>query len=51
MEAVAPGQFRFVDLEAGFELFQKAGVALPEDTVKEMSQNCQGALFGAVRFV
>jgi homoisocitrate dehydrogenase len=47
MEAVAPGKFRFVDLEAGFELFQRTGVALPDDTVKEMSA-CQGALFGAV---
>lgn len=49
METVAPGRFKFVDLQAGFELFQKTGVALPEETVQALKNDCQGALFGAVR--
>ncbi|KXS10028.1 isocitrate dehydrogenase LysB [Gonapodya prolifera JEL478] len=47
MEAVAPGKFTFVTLDAGFELFKKTGVALPEATVEKMKE-CDGALFGAV---
>lgn len=47
LEAVkAP--FEYVDLEAGFELFQKTGVALPEATVKTLRE-CTGSIFGAVR--
>ena len=47
LEAVkAP--FHYVDLEAGFELFQKTGVALPEATVKTLRE-CTGSIFGAVR--
>ena len=41
-------QFEFVHLDAGFELFQKTGVALPEETVTVLKQECDGALFGAV---
>ncbi|KAK9448912.1 uncharacterized protein V1518DRAFT_383689 [Limtongia smithiae] len=41
-------KFKFVSLDAGFELFKKTGVALPEATVTELLNNCQGALFGAV---
>ncbi|KAI4766054.1 Isocitrate/isopropylmalate dehydrogenase [Aureobasidium sp. EXF-12344] len=40
--------FSFVDLEAGFETFQKTGVALPDKTVDTLKQECDGALFGAV---
>lgn len=42
-------KFSFVDLEAGFETFQKTGVALPEKTVETLQKECDGALFGAVR--
>jgi homoisocitrate dehydrogenase len=40
--------FSFVDLEAGFDTFQKTGVALPDKTVDTLKQECDGALFGAV---
>lgn len=40
--------FEFVDLEAGFELFKKTGVALPDRTVDVLKSECDGALFGAV---
>lgn len=38
----------FVQLDAGFELFQKTGTALPEDTVAALKDGCDGAMFGAV---
>ncbi|EIN10352.1 Isocitrate/isopropylmalate dehydrogenase [Punctularia strigosozonata HHB-11173 SS5] len=38
----------FVDLLAGFELFAKTGVALPEETVEVLEKECDCALFGAV---
>lgn len=38
----------FVDLDAGFETFQKTGVALPDKTVETLKSECDGALFGAV---
>lgn len=41
-------QFEFVDLDAGFELFQKTGTALPDKTVEVLKNECDGALFGAV---
>ncbi|KAK9464404.1 hypothetical protein V1512DRAFT_113116 [Lipomyces arxii] len=41
-------KFEFVDLIAGFEAFKATGVALPDETVKILSEECQGALFGAV---
>ncbi|ODV79877.1 homoisocitrate dehydrogenase [Suhomyces tanzawaensis NRRL Y-17324] len=41
-------QFEFVHLDAGFELFQKTGTALPEETIKVLQNECDGALFGAV---
>lgn len=41
-------QFEFVDLDAGFELFQKTGTALPDQTVETLKKECDGALFGAV---
>jgi homoisocitrate dehydrogenase len=37
-----------VDLEAGFETFQKTGTALPDKTVEILKSDCDGALFGAV---
>jgi len=50
MEAVLPGKFEFITLPAGFELFQKTGVALPDETVETLRTKCKGALFGAVRY-
>lgn len=41
-------QFEFVNLDAGFELFQKTGTALPDKTVEVLQNECDGALFGAV---
>lgn len=44
-------RFSFTHLEAGFETFQKQGVALPEETVSRLKSECDGALFGAVSYV
>lgn len=44
-------KFSFVDLDAGFETFQKTGTALPDKTVEILKNECDGALFGAVRCV
>ncbi|PWW78534.1 Isocitrate/isopropylmalate dehydrogenase [Tuber magnatum] len=41
-------KFSFVDLEAGFETFQKTGKALPDKTIEVLKSDCDGALFGAV---
>lgn len=41
-------KFDFVNLDAGFELFQKTGTALPDKTVEVLKNECDGALFGAV---
>ncbi len=43
-------KFSFVDLDAGFETFQKTGAALPDKTVETLKKECDGALFGAVRY-
>ena len=43
--------FSFIDLDAGFECFKKTGAALPDKTVEVLKQECDGALFGAVRCV
>ncbi|KAI6712497.1 hypothetical protein JHW43_004980 [Diplocarpon mali] len=51
LEALPPSlklKFEFVDLEAGFETFEKYGAALPEKTVEILKSECDGALFGAV---
>ncbi len=37
----------FVELEAGWETFQRTGTALPPETLEAL-HGCQGALFGAV---
>ncbi|KAF2681195.1 Isocitrate/isopropylmalate dehydrogenase [Lentithecium fluviatile CBS 122367] len=41
-------KFSFSHHEAGWETFQKQGVALPDRTVEELKNGCDGALFGAV---
>lgn len=48
--AAAPGapEFEFVPLEAGFELFQKTGTALPQATIDTLKNSCDGAMFGSV---
>lgn len=43
-------KFSFVDLEAGYETFKKTGTALPDKTVETLKKECDGALFGAVRY-
>ncbi|KAJ3233403.1 homoisocitrate dehydrogenase [Chytriomyces hyalinus] len=51
IEAVLPSSVKlnFVHLDAGFELFQKTGVALPEATVKAcLDGSLDGAMFGSV---
>lgn len=41
-------KFDFVDLDAGWDHFQKTGTALPDATVQRLKGECDGALFGAV---
>lgn len=43
-------KFEFVDLDAGFDHFKAHGTALPERTVETLQKECDGALFGAVRY-
>lgn len=43
-------KFSFVDLDAGFDTFKKTGNALPDKTVDILKKECDGALFGAVRY-
>lgn len=38
----------FIELDAGFEYFQKHGVALPKHTVFALKHECSAAMFGAV---
>ncbi|KAF7971783.1 hypothetical protein HWV62_19975 [Athelia sp. TMB] len=38
----------FIDLLAGFEHFTKKGVALPEETLRILREECNCALFGSV---
>jgi len=38
----------FIDLVAGWECFTRTGVALPEDTVQVLKDECDCALFGSV---
>lgn len=38
----------FIQLDAGFEHFQKTGVALPPATVEALKNDCNAAMFGAV---
>ncbi|KAJ1672576.1 homoisocitrate dehydrogenase, partial [Spiromyces aspiralis] len=46
--SLMPAKIDFINLDAGFEHFQKHGSALPEDTVRALQSDCDGALFGAV---
>lgn len=48
--SLTPGapKCEFIPLQAGFELFQKTGTALPEETVRALKQECDGAMFGSV---
>ncbi|KAE9385678.1 mitochondrial NAD-homo-isocitrate dehydrogenase LysB [Gymnopus androsaceus JB14] len=39
---------KFIDLAAGFETFARTGVALPEETVDILYNDCDCALFGSV---
>jgi homoisocitrate dehydrogenase len=41
-------KFSFSHHEAGWDTFQKQGVALPDATVEALKSDCDGALFGAV---
>ena len=41
-------KFDFIDLDAGWDHFQKTGTALPDVTVQRLKSECDGALFGAV---
>lgn len=43
-------KFSFVDLDAGFDTFKQTGNALPDKTVDILKKECDGALFGAVRY-
>ena len=43
-------KFSFIDLDAGFETFNQTGTALPDKTVETLKKECDGALFGAVRY-
>jgi len=38
----------FINLSAGFEYFTKKGVALPEESIEVLKNECDCALFGAV---
>ncbi|KIY45827.1 Isocitrate/isopropylmalate dehydrogenase [Fistulina hepatica ATCC 64428] len=38
----------FIELAAGFETFQRVGVALPAETVQALREECDCAIFGAV---
>ncbi|KAF4587568.1 homoisocitrate dehydrogenase [Ophiocordyceps camponoti-floridani] len=41
-------KFEFINLKAGFEVFEETGTALPETTLQALRDYCHGALFGAV---
>lgn len=47
---LAPGapKMDFLPLQAGFELFQKTGRALPDETIKALKTECDAAMFGSV---
>lgn len=54
LESLPPSfglKFSFVDLDAGWNTFQSTGTALPDKTVETLKKECDGALFGAVRYV
>lgn len=41
-------KMEFVPLQAGFELFQKTGEALPQQTIDVLKNECDAAMFGSV---
>lgn len=41
-------KMEFVPLQAGFELFQKTGDALPQATIDTLKNDCDAAMFGSV---
>lgn len=41
--------FRFQNLRAGYETFERTGAALPNETLSVLRTDCDGALFGAVQ--
>ncbi|TIA89119.1 hypothetical protein E3P99_02219 [Wallemia hederae] len=41
-------KLEFIPLNAGFEYFRRAGVALPEETIEVMKSGVDGAMFGSV---
>ena len=41
-------KIEFINLLAGFEHFQKHGTALPEETIRALKEECDGAMFGSV---
>lgn len=41
-------RFEFVEVAAGYEYFKKHGVALPDETISILKNECDAALFGAV---
>lgn len=47
LEAAAPGALEFVMAEAGWDAFERHGVALPEETL-ELARSADGILLGAV---
>ncbi|KAK4684855.1 homoisocitrate dehydrogenase, partial [Tremellales sp. Uapishka_1] len=38
----------FIPLLAGWDVFNKTGVALPEETIRVLKEECDGAMFGSV---
>lgn len=41
-------KLEFIPLLAGFELFQKTGESLPQETIDTLRQRCDAAMFGSV---
>ncbi|EOR03632.1 hypothetical protein E3P92_02215 [Wallemia ichthyophaga] len=41
-------KLEFIPLNAGFEYFRRAGVALPDETIEVMKNDVDGAIFGSV---
>eukprot|EP00732_Lithocolla_globosa_P005653 Lithocolla_globosa_v1_NODE_5986_length_1153_cov_12.128415.p1 type:complete len:347 gc:universal NODE_5986_length_1153_cov_12.128415:1093-53(-) len=44
----AGSPFDYIPLEAGFELFEKKGTSLPDETVDALKNKCDASIFGAV---
>ncbi|EGF83929.1 hypothetical protein BATDEDRAFT_85530 [Batrachochytrium dendrobatidis JAM81] len=48
LNAALPFKPSLIHLDAGFEHFEKTGIALPQETIECLKSKCDGALFGAV---